>query len=94
MQISMKASGAVCLALLALLCVSIAPAHGRALLDADELDRAARDSNGKYKNDRPLIGILTQACHYCPGRCVCDGVLGGGIRPGSAGAVARAAAPA
>jgi hypothetical protein len=21
-------------------------------------------------NDRPLIGILTQACHSCPGRCV------------------------
>lgn len=21
-----------------------------------------------YKNDKPLIGILAQACHYCPGR--------------------------
>lgn len=23
-----------------------------------------------YQNEKPLIGILTQACHYCPGRCV------------------------
>ena len=22
-------------------------------------------------NQRPLIGILAQACHSCPGRCVC-----------------------
>ena len=23
------------------------------------------------QNQRPLIGILAQACHSCPGRCVC-----------------------
>lgn len=21
-----------------------------------------------YKNEKPIIGILAQACHYCPGR--------------------------
>lgn len=29
-----------------------------------------------YANEKPLIGILTQACHYCPGRYV----LGSGGR--------------
>ena len=22
----------------------------------------------QYKNPKPLIGILSQACHYCPGK--------------------------
>ena len=22
----------------------------------------------EYKNPKPLIGILSQACHYCPGK--------------------------
>ena len=22
----------------------------------------------KYKNPKPLIGVLSQACHYCPGK--------------------------
>lgn len=24
----------------------------------------------EHSNNRPLIGILAQACHNCPGRCV------------------------
>ncbi|KFM28592.1 Gamma-glutamyl hydrolase A [Auxenochlorella protothecoides] len=56
------------LALLALLCICAAPATGRQLLDADTLEAEAHGVDGKYKNDKPLIGILTQACHFCPGR--------------------------
>lgn len=58
------------LALVALLAVGLAPVSARQLLDADEVEKAALLPNGGYKNDKPLIGILTQSCHYCPGRWV------------------------
>eukprot|EP00775_Hariotina_reticulata_P005931 gene5931-6171_t len=32
-------------------------------------DLVARAKAGGYKNKEPLIGILTQPCHDCPGRC-------------------------
>ncbi|DBA85682.1 hypothetical protein WJX77_001899 [Trebouxia sp. C0004] len=35
------------------------------LIDANEL---ALPEPTQYKNPKPLIGILSQACHYCPGK--------------------------
>lgn len=35
------------------------------LIDADEL---VLPEPTQYKNPKPLIGILSQACHYCPGK--------------------------
>ncbi len=35
------------------------------LIDADEL---VVPEPTEYKNPKPLIGILSQACHYCPGK--------------------------
>ena len=35
------------------------------MLDADQL---VLPDPTVYKNPKPLIGILSQACHYCPGK--------------------------
>ena len=35
------------------------------MLDADQL---IVPEPTEYKNPKPLIGILSQACHYCPGK--------------------------
>ena len=35
------------------------------MVDADEL---ILPEPAEYKNPKPLIGILSQACHYCPGK--------------------------
>ena len=35
------------------------------LIDVDEL---VVPEPTQYKNAKPLIGILSQACHYCPGK--------------------------
>lgn len=35
------------------------------MLDADQL---VLPEPTQYKNPKPLIGILSQACHYCPGK--------------------------
>jgi len=37
---------------------------------AQVTDLVARAKAGGYKNKEPLIGILTQPCHDCPGRWV------------------------
>ncbi len=39
--------------------------HDDDLIDADEL---VLPEPTQYKNPKPLIGILSQACHYCPGK--------------------------
>ena len=35
------------------------------MVDADQL---VLPEPPEYKNSKPLIGILSQACHYCPGK--------------------------
>ena len=35
------------------------------MVDADEI---VLPGPAEYKNPKPLIGILSQACHYCPGK--------------------------
>ena len=35
------------------------------MLDVDQL---VLPEPTQYKNPKPLIGILSQACHYCPGK--------------------------
>ena len=35
------------------------------LIDADDI---VLPDPVQYKNPKPLIGILSQACHYCPGK--------------------------
>lgn len=35
------------------------------MIDADQL---LVPEPAQYKNPKPLIGILSQACHYCPGK--------------------------
>ena len=35
------------------------------MVDADQLELPGPT---QYKNAKPLIGILSQACHYCPGK--------------------------
>ena len=42
--------------------VSSVPAD---MIDAEEL---VVPEPTQYKNPKPLIGILSQACHYCPGK--------------------------
>ena len=46
---------------------------------------AKAKATGGYKNTKPLIGILSQPCHECPGRY-------GGARKTCRGAIARARA--
>ena len=33
-----------------------------------QLESFAVPEPTQYKNAKPLIGILSQACHYCPGK--------------------------
>ena len=47
----------------------------RARVSHQVVERAKRATG--YKNTQPLIGILTQPCSDCPGRCGCEGARRG-----------------
>ena len=39
-----------------------------ASLDMLDAEQFVLPDPTEYKNPKPLIGILSQACHYCPGK--------------------------
>ncbi|KAG2450314.1 hypothetical protein HYH02_004819 [Chlamydomonas schloesseri] len=57
-------------ALLALIVAALALAQGARLGVQKEITSGVSDSYvpTKYKNTKPLIGVLTQPCHDCPGK--------------------------
>ncbi len=57
-------------ALLALIVAALALAQGARLGVQKEINSGVSDSYvpTKYKNTKPLIGVLTQPCHDCPGK--------------------------
>jgi gamma-glutamyl hydrolase len=59
---------AACSVALLLLLLLLGPGHASARALSEEAAVKAVVAKAAYKTTRPLIGILTQPCHDCPGR--------------------------
>lgn len=71
---SFRLSTVLCLALFSGVLATprlVLPAQTKAVEQAEISEVSALDPDDpSIKNDRPLIGILAQACHSCPGKYV------------------------
>lgn len=69
-QAKLRANMARPAALFALILAALAFAQAARLGVQKDITSAVTDSNTptKYKNTKPLIGVLTQPCHDCPGK--------------------------